>query len=1108
MSCAAMAVAVMATIWLVCPALAAEGYAEAAPDSAQSAEEKSSITETDLPGGGSEADFVAKNASQSTAQPPQTSPQNTQDIFQEKGPVIDEEALAAFLHGSPDEEPYELILRLTKGNETITQVLIGLQRGVQPYIPMKRLADLIRYKADIDFENKTISGFFGQKDNSYNLNLQADTYSVRGKSSPVPEHSVILRDLGRGIGDFYVSPALLNEIWPLDLEMDFSELTLSINTKAKLPFERARERERRQALLEGADEQEQALFALPYIKNQYKTLSLPVLNTSAVFSRNFDGNIVSTFRFSGRNDLLGTSADYSGTFKQDRDKGSRPDNFRLRLTRRDYDSETLPYDFKLFQAGDITLKPAALIDPAIRGAGVRLSTRPNQRFQNFDTVTIEGTAIPGWEVELYRGQELIDFGEVDESGQYVFDDVQLEFGGNIMRTVLYGPQGQVEERVERFNIGMNMPPPGKTEIEVGLIDENRELIPVNADEDLIRGRAAIFRADHGISHWLSAFGTLTDLSNETGRQTYLSAGANISMLGGRGQIEAYKQRGAGHALDIAFARRFGRVNTNFKSSFYSNFESEEADFGRAAKEFEGEIRANTFVRLPVLERLGLSFNLNHTRRVDQTERTRFIASQTTGVGPLRLSNNINNQYRDGELLSSIGRLRLATNLTKNIKLRSILGYDIEPEFDLIDSNTEIRYRSPDNDFTAALNINNRFQASSTEIGLSASYDFGPFLGGVETSWDSERGSRILLRASSSFAPYGPGNSYIASSEALSSRSRLKARIFEDRNSDGDYDPGTDKPVPKANLLINDRITREQTNAEGLIRLPNTRPLGMVAVNADQESFENPFLVPKNDGGYRTVIRPTTEPFIDIPVIATGEIDGSVYFADGEPIPGIIVQLINQNRDILQETPTGFDGFYIFEFVRPGDYTVRISPSHEINVPPKHVSVTSEDLFAFGVDLQEQAKEVPAAEEAGADGRVAQTYLAPAADGTLMPAPTSSDGGVQPVVRTVRIGEHPHKVRLVLDLSAPSAYSLSSLDEGEHITIDLPGTAWDAKRNYDLSENPLFKDFEVYGLSDESGKITGTQLHLNAHAPVEIFYNAALPAEGSRPDRIYIDFIRK
>ncbi len=1019
-------------------------------------------------------------------------------------PAADE---AGGVFAFPDDgESYDLILAVRRKNELISTEVVGVERGFNYYLPVLGMARVVLFPSQGDLANSRVSGVFFDPQNDYSIDVNRGIFTVRGESFELPEGSFIVRDLGQNIGDIYVTPEILNQIWPLDLEINFSELTVDIKTKKLLPYERERERKKRQARLAGQEEEKDGP-KFEFISNTYKLLGRPLFNISESVSWDQEEDqITNNLNITGRGDMLGASADYTINMTSDRDEALDLNNLRFRLTRQDMGDGSLPFGLKLLQAGDVDAKPSPLISKFYSGRGAYLSTSSRPRNQAFDEITVDGTAEPGWEVELYRGRELIDFGFVDETGQYRFENVPLNYGRNNMRVVLYGPQGQIEERAEDYRIKRTQLRPGQTTMEASILDNGVPLFDVKdkkTDTDV--NSTKYIRLNRGISPWMTGFATFTQTPSfiEGEEKKYVTAGAEFNALGGAGQVELYKDLDGGNIVDTRFSTGFAGVNTSLRTSFLQDFESREAGFGANAKTFEGEFRASKTFSFEDSS-LSLSADTQHIKRENGNKSTRTSTSQSMSRDRYTLSNTVGTSYTNGDRTSTDGALSLNTVLSPRWNLRSSLKYDFHPETEVDSARIDLRYSDLDK-FGAGIDIDQGLNDSNeTHVGLNASYDFSTFLGSADLDWDSEDGLDLILRASTTLGPDGPDGNYILTTDYQGHSTALKVRLFHDKDSDGDFG-GDDEPVEGGKVFVNNFRTKP-SDSEGYIELLGAGPPGLVDIKVDQESLPNPFLVPIKDG-YSTILRPRTKPYIEFALIESGSIDGTVRFADGRPIPGLIIQLLSHDGVVLQEAPTLSDGFYVFEFVKPGTYTVQVSPSHEINVPPMTVSVTSEEIFAYGVDLilLEQAAEVSAADEAdGESGRVAQLHHAPVADGTLQPAPYSSDGGFQAVVRSVRIGEHPYKVRLVMDLSGPTDYKISSENGGEVINIDLPSTAWDAERYHDLSKHPIFSDCEVQGLDGGSG----TRLRLTARSPVEIFYNATLPPADGRPNRIYVDFLKR
>ncbi|MCD8526467.1 MAG: hypothetical protein LRY62_04755 [Alphaproteobacteria bacterium] len=104
------------------------------------------------------------------------------------------------------------------------------------------------------------------------------------------------------------------------------------------------------------------------------------------------------------------------------------------------------------------------------------------------------------------------------------------------------------------------------------------------------------------------------------------------------------------------------------------------------------------------------------------------------------------------------------------------------------------------------------------------------------------------------------------------------------------------------------------------------------------------------------------------------------------------------------------------------------------------------------------------------------------------------------VNNLRLGEHPGKTRLVLDLTGPSTYR-TDLDNNEKLLlVQIPKASWSAEQRKSLSGHPL-----VAGYTAQPGVDGGTTLAIELRKPVKIGANSALPPNATYQNhRIFID----
>lgn len=1049
-----------------------------------------------------------------------------------------------------NEELEELVLSVQVGKYLLSDGLLAYQYQGRFYLPIIQLSEEFSFFVDPDLGRGAVSGWAGTEDNTFVIDTERAEVTIRGQKESLSASEVLPPDLV-GTDDMYVQQELLTRIWPINPAVNLPNLSLDVlidEEAKKLPFMVRMERKAKQAIAAAKKEAkaEEKPKNYVYVPNPYRPIGLPVLDLETRYD--FDtaeDNLTNFSTVSGVMDLLWAKADFSASARYTEQNLKGPDTIRLRLQRQETRDEPLPLGLKQIEGGDTRVRHSPLIKNGTSGRGTVLTTTDTRRSSSeFDNITVEGTGPPGWEVELYRNAELLDFTTVDGRGEYRFEDVRLNFGNNQIRRVLYGPQGQIREQVDDYVFGANMLRPGQFDYTVGAVDAEKDLIRLREDpnsENRIHGLAAGAEAAYGLHRNVTVYGGVSTLpvknnQSEDEIRDYLSAGTAVSLPFGVAQAEAYQDvsrdkdvEKKGRALDARFITEILGFKLNLRSAFFNDFESPDSGFGNSARKFLGEAGLQRNFQLPFAQ-LGLGLDYDHNKDVSGNTRTSLSARQSISRGGTRLSNNITTNWNNGKQSSSSGQLSVSTRI-KQIRLRTNLSYDIKPVNQLSSMDGELRY-SPTDRLSTALTVNHNLLNSTTGAGLQLSYDFDRFLASVEGNWQQDEGFTFGVRASSSLGPYGPGGNYMMRAERLSSSSPVAGRVFMDNDADGKFSEG-DEPVPEAEIMINGRSNKIGADENGNVISFEGSGIEEANIEVDRSALLDPYHMSAIDG-YTTTLRPGSMPYFEFPIIETGAIDGMALRDNGEPLQGMRLELVNAKGEVVAKTETAYDGFYTFEYVPPGQYTVRADPSYEVNVPPQSVAVSSEELFASGIDLQllEQAVEAEAEEaDAGALGE-ADVTAAPESDasadeaegesgevahtnhesepetvqattkatGTGQPAPFSSDGEFLAIVQRVRIGEHPDRVRLVLDLSGPVQYTLEAEPGGAQIRVDLPGVAWDAMRAWEDKTAMVLAGYKVEALPD--GK--GTRLILTAHGTMSVGLNGVLPPEEGQGYRLYLD----
>ncbi|MCI5061164.1 MAG: carboxypeptidase regulatory-like domain-containing protein [Alphaproteobacteria bacterium] len=1030
------------------------------------------------------------------------------------------------------EEPFfqDLVLAVYVDKQRLSPGIFAVENNARYYLPITTLSDILEFSIQMDKERRYVEGWAVSESRNFSIDALGGKISYKGKTVDLPQGSVL--DESIADDDMYVSLDILNQIWPLEFQVNIGSLILKVYPDSRLPFQMALDREKRQKKLLDSKERRsyQDGVEYPFVANPYKLIGKPALDIDV--QAGYDGQQdVSDYRFNmtGTQDLAYASADYSAAFGYKGGELDKPENIRFRLRRQAIHEGALPFGLQDTQAGDVRLDNRKLISTGLSGRGAIFSTEPDHRSNEFDVITVEGVGVAGWDVELYVNDELIEFSTVDERGEYRFEDVSIGYGNNRVRVVLYGPQGQIKERTENYFYQASMVKAGEYEFSGGAVDSQRDLIPV---EERKTGRPEGFAGNiygaYGISKKLTAFASLNTLRDDDGpdevTRKYATAGLAGSLGSTLAQAEFYKELSGGSAVDVRTLSDFKGFKINTKTALYRDFESPDAGNGLNRKKFETETTIRKIFST-FLGTLGLEVGTDYLKRENDTSRTRYTTRQSLGLGGARFTHQTRTNISNGDHSSTSGRLS-STVRKKDWRFRGSLNYNAFPSFEKTSIQGEARYGKP-REFSTAFSLQQNFSNDETIAGIQITKDFEKFLGSVDAGWSSEHGASLMLRASTSIAPYGLDGDYIMRSEPLRQSGPVVSHVFVDKDYDGVFSEG-DEPVPDTKMTMGRRITKEETDPEGYLLELNPAAGGRTNVAVANNSIDDPYLVSAVDG-YSIYPRPGAMHRLEFPLIETGAIDGTLRQSiGGDPIIGLVLELMKDDGQIVQTTKTAPDGYFTFERIPPGSYTIRAAPETGMTIPHKYVNLTVDNLFQFGVDINVQDLNTPVEADLdigiGQDGLLNATNILSVAKGYKDKGGKNREGGVahasaipashtpsQPslmhggaVVNSVRIGQHPDKIRMVMDLSAPVDYTLTHDPASNSIFVEMPMGSWSARKVWErTSQNYFLHNYRVEQLPG-----TGVRLILGVEDGVKVKASGLLKAHAGKKDRLYIDVERQ
>lgn len=263
-------------------------------------------------------------------------------------------------------------------------------------------------------------------------------------------------------GELYLSRDVLSWALGVEINIDFAELTLRVSDAGSLPVVQRLARERRRYVLtepQGPGVPESELYSTHPLVHGYvldwaisSSTREPVGDNSV--SLGFGSSVLG-----GSLELLSSLR----TFDCFRFGYLEPGSCTEGDTRWSW---TMAWPWRSWlrqlRAGDVITG-----GPRPRSVkGVTVTNSPFLRPAQFGGEHLTGVLAPGWEVELYRGDELIGYTPADSSGRFGLS-VPVNYGPNPLQYVAFGPRGEVTRRARTFQIPFDRLPAGRFEYSAG-----------------------------------------------------------------------------------------------------------------------------------------------------------------------------------------------------------------------------------------------------------------------------------------------------------------------------------------------------------------------------------------------------------------------------------------------------------------------------------------------------------------------------------------------------------------------------------------------------------------------------------------------------------------
>ncbi len=790
----------------------------------------------------------------------------------------------------------------------------------QTLFPVSSISRVLSFSLRSDPVSGKIDGWFFNENNVLLVDIDRNTVFVNGVETTIEDGAVEVH-----YDDIYVRADILGEWLGIKFRPDLSMLKLYITSDAAFPFEEEELRKNKAKAMAGIYGKNARDFAADKLL-PYQWWSMPsVVLQQGVQVRSADGDSVLDTNFSVQSSfdamMFGTKFLLSGYAGSDGVVDINTSS--LTFERRDPGNGLLGgLRAGRIAFGDVNYPDVPLIIGRKRGRGISIASDSRygtSRSSSSETLDIDGDAPIGWDAELYRNGYYIAFQDIGADGRYNFEDVELVRGFNLIKVVLYGPEGQKRTETQRIMRGQDVLRAGEVDYELALGQPEADFIPLAKDARTSSDFGGSGQIRYGVKNYLTIGANAFSGEDRTGlddsRQTSAGLSAVAAAFGVKAGVQATMANEGRSAYGVDVTTQLMGANITAAHTEYDGFHEDDKDL-------------TTSTALNVnrnFSRLSLSGGVEKNSYQKKDDELHVSANVSTHIGRVQLTNSLDRVYSDNQAQEEFRGELSAVSGISDWRLRANLGYDLESGVqDKVRNASLSAYRKIGRDSTVRLRGDYMFSSNMVSGDARYTKDFDRYsvdfnLGGNNAG--TYYGGVTLRTA---LQPDDTGRYHVVSARDGGLGS-VGLRAFIDVNANGVFDAG-EYLIKGVSFRSNRGALDGKTADDGTLFI-NGLPEGPTIFYLQEASLPSIYLKPVNEA-IEIIPRAGATTTIDVPFAQLGEIDGFTLAkgSEDEGVAGVIVVLYDAaTGEEISSMNSEYDGYYIFSALPMGDYRVEAIP---------------------------------------------------------------------------------------------------------------------------------------------------------------------------------------
>ena len=775
------------------------------------------------------------------------------------------------------------------------------------YLSVTEIFNFLKIKNDFTAGFDSITGFFITEDAPYHIDRVNNKITFRDR-----EFNLKPGDMIRTETNLFLKSGYFGQIFGLDCSFSFRSLSVTMNTSIELPVIREmRQEQMRKSLGQISGD----IVADTVIGRKFPFIHFGMADWSAVMTQEIKGPAEARLSLNLGGVIAGGEVNVNLNYNTSMPFQERNQFYQWRYANNKHKA------LRQLILGKISTFSTSTINSPV--VGIQITNTPTTYRQSFGTYTLSDVTEPGWTVELYVNNVLVDYQQADASGFYTFE-VPMVYGNTNVKLQFYGPWGEERSREQTLNIPYNFLPAGNFEYRVS----------AGVVEDSLFSRFSRADLDYGITRFMTVGAGVEYLSSVTSGQFMPFVHTSVRLAPGLLLTGEYTHGVNAKGIlnwrlpsDIQFEVNYTRYDKN-QTAINTNYVEER----RITMSIPLRMK-----RLSLFSRVALNQIIMPTTRYTTAE--------------LLLSGNlwgVNTNMTTFATFSPFSKTNIFSSLSLSVRLPASFIITPQTQFNytqgkFVSARIALEKRLFNNGYIN-LSFERNFLNAITNLEVGLRYDFSFAQIGISARRSNKTYSFVETASGSLMAD--ARSKYIGVSNRSSvGKGGMVLYPFLDLNWNGQKDEGEPKAYGMEVQVSGGRIQYKEKDT--LTRIYDLQPYAEYLVTLNGSKFDNITWRMRNQT-LSVTVDPNQFKRIEVPVVVVGEASGQVYLRDRNTLRGqgrITVMFYNKDTVMVHNTLSESDGYFSYMGLAPGRYMAAIDPEQmrKLNMKssPEYIPFTVE-----------------------------------------------------------------------------------------------------------------------------------------------------------------------